>query len=955
MTAADQSRPHPRQRWISVPEPELGLGEVRAVGPRTVTLYFPATRDTRQYVVSPDAPIRRAIFRSGDTISTRTRGDLTVLRVDERDGLLYYHTAAGEVCETDLSHTLSFSSPEERLFAAQFDPSPVFDLRADALSHQHRRRKSPVRGFVGGRIDLLPHQLGIAAEVTARLLPRVLLADEVGLGKTIEACLIVHRLLLTGRAQRVLVVVPETLVHQWFLELLRRFNLWFHIFTEARCTAIEDATPGANPFLGDQLVLCELPLFTGNGARLAQALDAGWDMVVVDEAHHLQWTPDTASQEYRAIEQLGQATPGLLLLTATPEQLGVAGHFARLRLLDPDRFHDLAQFERETAAYGEVASLAERLRTGAALHTGQSTALARLLDEREPDIIDAIARGDTSRRQAWIERLLDQHGTGRVMFRNTRATVAGFPSRRVHLHRLDAATPARRRALAHEWAADTAETPAQPEDDGTSSMGHDPRVEWLLSLLQQVAPGKVLLICRSARKATAIDTALRHRTTVPVGLFHEGQTLLQRDRAAAWFAEPDGARLLICSEIGSEGRNFQFAHHLVLFDLPLDPALVEQRIGRLDRIGQREQIHVHVPFVAGSHLEVLARWYHDGLHALEEHLPGAREVLRRFEPELRALADGASTNRRHTTGALDRFVARVREVRDEVARRMEEGRDRLLEWNSSRPALSARLADDIRQQDEDRALDAFMLAAFDLFFVEVEEVAPRTYRLGSAGVLVDDFPGLKADGLTCTRERQRALQREDLQFLTWDHPLATGALDMLLGSERGNCAFARWVDPEVSALYLEAVYVLECLAPAPVHVDRFLPPTPVRVAVDHRGRDASGALETGVLAKEPGARTAQALLARPDIRDTLLPRLLQSTKQLADAQVPEIVERARGDMRAQLTREATRLRELQRVNRTVRDEEIVLIDDQRRALDAYLDATRLRLDALRLVYRGKAT
>ena len=123
-----------------------------------------------------------------------------------------------------------------------------------------------------------------------RLAPRVLLADEVGLGKTIEACLILHRLILTGRAQRVLILVPESLVHQWFVELLRRFNLWFHIFDEERCEAIEAANPNMNPFLDDQLVLASIKLFSGNEKRIQQAIAAGWDVLVVDEAHHLGWS-----------------------------------------------------------------------------------------------------------------------------------------------------------------------------------------------------------------------------------------------------------------------------------------------------------------------------------------------------------------------------------------------------------------------------------------------------------------------------------------------------------------------------------------------------------------------------------------------------------------------------------------------------------------------------------------
>ena len=102
---------------------------------------------------------------------------------------------------------------------------------------------SILAGLLGGRIDLIPHQLYIAKEVANRYAPRVLLADEVGLGKTIEACLILHRLILTGRAQRVLIILPESLLHQWFIELLRRFNMWFTMVD----TEMEVA--GSNRFL----------------------------------------------------------------------------------------------------------------------------------------------------------------------------------------------------------------------------------------------------------------------------------------------------------------------------------------------------------------------------------------------------------------------------------------------------------------------------------------------------------------------------------------------------------------------------------------------------------------------------------------------------------------------------------------------------------------------------------
>src|SRR5262249_14653285 len=156
------------------------------------------------------------------------------------------------------------------------------------------------------------HQFYILREVASRQIPRVLLADEVGLGKTIEACLIVHRLLAVGKARRVLILVPESLTHQWFVELLRRFNLWFSIYDEERCVALEQSDPGQNPFVASQLALCSVSFLAGHAARRDQAVAAGWDMVVVDEAHHLGWAPDGVSIEYNLVEQLARRSPGLL-------------------------------------------------------------------------------------------------------------------------------------------------------------------------------------------------------------------------------------------------------------------------------------------------------------------------------------------------------------------------------------------------------------------------------------------------------------------------------------------------------------------------------------------------------------------------------------------------------------------------------------------------------------------
>jgi ATP-dependent helicase HepA len=818
------------QRWISESEPELGLGSVLKLTARTVTVEYKASGQQREYARN-NAPLRRVRFRPGDTIQNRKGKALTIESVAEERGLLRYRRGKKEFPEEDLSDTISFNKPEERLFAGQFDAPKVFDLRVAALEHQYRRRKSTVRGFLGGRIDLLPHQLYIAYEVSSRLAPRVLLADEVGLGKTIEACLIIHRLILTGRAGRVLILVPESLVHQWFVELLRRFNLWFHIYDEERC----EAAGNRNPFLEAQLILCSIALFTDSDQRVQEALAAGWDILAVDEAHHLHWSPEGGSPAYNIVEELGRKSPGLLLLTATPEQLGMAGHFARLRLLDPDRFYDFDAFLKEDEHYRDIARQ------------------AGMLDEGPK-----------------LDALLDRHGTGRVRFRNTRATVSGFPDRVVQMHPLPA------------------------------SKSVDPRILWLIELLREFDPEKVLLICRTPETVGSIETALRRRIRIELAVFHEGLTLVQRDRNAAWFAEEEGARILLCSEIGSEGRNFQFAHHLVLFDLPVDPELLEQRIGRLDRIGQRAEVHIHVPYVINSFQEVLARWYHEGLNSFEEQLQGGRELLERFGPVI---------NNLKSREELEQLIVETRDARQEIARRLHEGRDRLMEMNSFRPKVAERIVGEIRREDDATILEDFMLSVFDFYALQVEKIADRTYKLGRAGILSDAFPGLPAQGFTITYDRQRALVREDLQFITWDHPLVTGAFDLLLGSEKGNCS----ADP-IGAPGLEAAYVLECVAPLQLHVDRFLPPTPIRVS------------------------------AEGDSLESLLEEVLEK----AETQTPGIIDRARHEMSSQLQREIARLKELKKVNPSVRQAEIDLLVAQRRDLEAHMANARVRLDSLKI-------
>ncbi|HEY5751813.1 MAG TPA: helicase-related protein [Chthoniobacterales bacterium] len=907
------------QRWVSDSEPELGLGIILKAEFGRVEVFFPAASEHRLYAIS-SAPLRRVRFNAGDPIKTHDGANLVVVTVDDRAGLLVYRTAEREVAEAELSDTISFSKPEDRLLGGQVDELATFDLRVEALHRRSQNRQSPARGFVGGRVDLIPHQMFIAGEVASRLVPRVLLADEVGLGKTIEAGLILHRLHLTGRAERVLILVPEPLIHQWFVEMLRRFNLLFSIFDEERCESIELHNPAANPFLDSQLVICSVAFLAGNPVRTEQVLQAGWDLLVADEAHHLEWSLESGNKEnvspqYALVEALAKQTSGLLLLTATPQQLGPEGHFARLRLLDPDRYADLAKFLDESEHYEQVASAIDRLTLGkplTELDCELFSKKARRIRRQSED----LAGGNEAARPRLTSMLLDEFGTGRVMFRNTRAALSGFPERKALLAPLVAGKDA----------------------DATGL-----KVKWLASLLKKLRDAKVLCICATRELAEEVSERLQREVNVAVGLFHEGFTLLQRDRNAAFFAEEEGARILICSEIGSEGRNFQFAHHLVLFDLPSNPELLEQRIGRLDRIGQSATIQIHVPYLSGTESEVLARWYHEGLNAFEKNVHGATEIVRTLEKDLSAL------QKKSTPARLEKLLARTRELSGKVAKKLEKGHDRLLELNSFKRDPSERLIQQIRGLDAEGPFEEFFVRVLDHFGIQVEELADRTYLLKPGQMITDAFPSLPEEGMSVTFDRTRALSREDLGFLTVDHPLVRSAWDLLLGSESGNSAFGIWKTPGAEAILLEIYAVAECVAPAALHVDRFLPATPIRVVVDHALTDHSG--EAALLSAKLEKGDIFRLLDRGAVKKKLLPTMLEKAQTLAAEKMKTIVESAAATMTAQLKDEIERLEDLRQINDHVRPDEIAAIRQQQKDLRTAITAARPRLDALRLIFR----
>ena len=785
----------PGQRWISDTENDLGLGTVLKTEHRLVTIVYMASGEIRTYSTE-SAPLTRVQFGAGDRVRAEDNSTLIVNDVEEIDGLLAYHGTNDDgkpatLSETQLDNFMQFNRPSDKLFNGQFDRERRYHIRLTTREVQQRLACSSVYGLCGARVDLIPHQLYIANEVSNRLHPRVLLADEVGLGKTIEAGMIIHSQLVRDQISRVLVVVPEPLLHQWLVEMKRRFNLTFSIVDELMyAESLESATEG-NPFLDKQLVLTTLPVLLADDAIGDHALQAGWDTLIVDEAHHLE-TPeqDASTPGYDCIAALASEIPSLLLLTATPEQMGHKGHFARLQLLDPHRFVSLEKFTEEEANYRALADIATALENNTQLDSTQQKLIASL-DLSETDQANATQT---------VDALIDYHGTGRVMFRNTRRAVSGFPQRLFEPYAISES---------------------------------DALIDWLADKIAEIAPEKMLLICKSVERVESLNETLRTRFGIYSAVFHENMSIVERDRAAEFFADDEsGSRILLCSEIGSEGRNFQFLHQMVLVDLPDNADLLEQRIGRLDRIGQSQEIKILVPYVSGSKDDFLQRWYHEGLNAFEQTC----QVGEIVKAELRERFDNALDGTEEINVLLDDAQVLAQKYRENI----ESGRDRLLELSSHKQPVSEELISEIDLFDTENALQKYMDQALDNLGVDVEDQSTHAFIIRPGEhMAVTEFPGLNEDGATITYRRHVALAREDVQFLTWEHPLVQTAMEQIISGGFGQVSVGVMQHETLQrgSVLLEAHYVFDCPAPKSLNVEQFLSGELLRVVISSDGRD----------------------------------------------------------------------------------------------------------------------
>ncbi|MEO6323725.1 MAG: helicase-related protein [Thermoanaerobaculia bacterium] len=693
---------------------DLGPGRVEEVEGRRIVVHFPKT-GTRLTLAGDDAALRPLVLVEGQRARIEATNEEVIVAEKLDDS---YRLADGRlVADKDIWPLVTPDDPLDRLAALEIDRAAAFRNRLDGMFIQRLRQAKGLGSFLGGRIQLYPHQLYVAERAAAADPVRWLLADEVGLGKTIEACLILSRLLRTDRADRTLVIAPSTLTVQWLGELYRKFHQTFVLLDKKRREDVAtDHGADFNPFEAHRRSVIALEDLISDPRLVAHAVEAGLDLLVVDEAHRLERGPDEPGNDaYRAVAPLAGAARHLLLLSATPLEADTHGFFRLLELVRPDAYRSEEEF---------LSSLEE----------------GRPL----PPCTSATRRVD----------------------------IGGLPPRVPLPVDLDRA-PLQERLSGDE-----------KED------AEDPRIEWLVRMAPAFArggaeEGKTLVFCHERDTLTALKARLESATRRRIAIFHEELTPERRDMEVAEFRRAEGPVFLISTECGGEGRNFEFCRRLILFDLPTDPARVEQRIGRLDRINRTtpvEVVYFRPPEGFGAELVEL----YERIGLFREPLGGLERSLSHVEE---AIQKAQRFARRGVRMPVDEIAAEVRaaaELRQTaVFHHLHAGGYRAEEAAGIRARIPKEL---------DTSMERFVREAADLFgFDTAARPGVKTWYIEfGSDALLEHLPGVAGGSRYLgTFSRDEAVAREELDFFASGHALVEGIFQELEDGARGRSALLR--------------------------------------------------------------------------------------------------------------------------------------------------------------------
>ncbi len=781
--------------------------------------------------------------------------------------------------------------PGALLAAGQLDASTLYRLRLRAEFLRHAYRFDPLAGLSNARVEPKHHQVYVAHRVTRKPAPRMILADEVGLGKTIEAGLILKELRAREAAARTLILVPANLATQWQQELRVKFNEEFTILDGD--AARHFGRDGSNPFRAGDSIIASLA-FASRAKRIEEITELPWDLVIFDEAHRVRVSTARRTKAYELADTLRDQVHGLLLLTATPMQLGLTELWGLIDLVEPGLYPSVVDYKAVSSNLPRLNELMRDVRDWPTLDQQERERLRRdaagVLDacglgKRDLDRCDAAPA-----REEALDRIAAKHPLAEVLVRNRRADVGGFTMRTasrilvqmspeeedaqeavtdylrntynlagggnnalgfllVTYHKMLASSAAaiyaslKRRCEALErqlelniatevaWSgsqrserhdlleADDATTGIEGVRDTAIALEteilelkgliaqlgklRDSKAHRLVQMVDQVLRDdpseKVLIFTQFLDTQRLLELALKHRG-FSVETFNGRQTVIEKDAAIERFRRQ--AQVLVSTEAGGEGRNLQFCHVMFNFDLPWNPMKVEQRIGRIDRIGQTRPVTIVNLAKEGTIEERVLTVLSDRIRLFEESVGSLDPILGEVERDIENLV----------LLSPEEFAAGFSELEVDLERRVKRAittqetlHDFALERNSFRRDETNRLlgqrslatAEDLRE---------FVSSALDYEGGNLaEEVDGRTS-------IVLSPPLARRMRLRETTHRgtfapEIAVREEAWDFFAMGHPVIEGLLDEIQTGTGGKVG-ARCVADAPSPVGVEVFYEL---------------------------------------------------------------------------------------------------------------------------------------------------
>lgn len=670
------------------------------------------------------------------------------------------------------------------------------DLALSAIELKLTHTFDKLSSLSNSRTRLLPHQIESTYIVVNSLKPRFILADEVGLGKTIEAALIMKELIFRNDYKRVLIIAPSPLLVQWKQELKNKFNEDFTIVKRKNFIKENDQN-----WQNYNHVITSID-FIKNPRYADEILEKKWDIVIFDEAHRLRRDYSKVTRAWVFAEKISKQCECLLLLTATPFRGKLEELYYLMHLVDPNILGPYHTFVNDYVI-GNKSDLKEKiskvlLRRRKVEIGGFSKRFAKTV-KIELSVPERQFYDETTeyvRREYNLAMRTKNRAIGFVMVvfqklldSSVHALLNALTKRKFllenRLHKFHVES-----SMLEEWDMDETE-------DVEEFIGDLDEAAWqdlmnlrreLLTLNRLIHLGRSI---REDRKSIKLkETLLRlkkegnqkfiiftqFRTTqdyltsilsddFKVSQFHGSLSMDQKEEAIQDFKED--AEILICTEAGGEGRNLQFANFLFNYDLPWSPLKIEQRIGRIHRFGQKKNVYIFnfasKDTVAERILEVL----NNKIQLFEESIGVSDALLGTIEQEL----DFNSSLMKFVTGGkTQEEIEQELDLRIKVA---EQGFKRLDSLVTPR-MIDFNLQDYYNHTLSERQFDNTHLEDFILSFdrnfpkisgIELEPAENKIYRIKSGG-------GWKL----ATFDSEIALQNDSLEFLAFGHPIVENAI-----------------------------------------------------------------------------------------------------------------------------------------------------------------------------------